>query len=145
MNNKQTSTLYSNSLEIDNLLISKLDNMPFSEMGTRRICLHKDQHSPLHVMLVETKFGEIYKKHRHTDSDEITIIISGELDVRIWTEENNANFYTTYKLNQNNSKALFIKKDMWHQTIGAIPNTKYLEIKLGPFNPNAMQKYSEYI
>lgn len=116
--------------------INTLNSLNFSETGTRRLCFHSSNESLLHVMAVQTREGEIFARHAHLDSDELIVIIQGELRIRVWSNEDDEE-PVTYFLGNNLSKcdcaAICIPRQTFHDTMAVEPNTVYLESKLGPF------------
>ena len=62
--------------------IKKLKSLSFSKTGTKRICLHESEKSKLHVMLICLKKNVKYPFHKHTDSDELIIVIENEVLIK---------------------------------------------------------------
>ena len=112
-----------------------LQNLKFSSSGTRRICLHKNEEAPFHVMLIELAPDVTFPRHKHTDSDELTIVISGQMTIEYWQNENEKKV----KVNLGKyNKAAFIKAGKFHRNSSGKNGCMYLEVKLGPFNPEKM-------
>jgi len=73
-----------NSIKDQHLAL--LASLPYSESGTRRLCFHKSNESNFHVMLVQASPKNPFPRHCHTDSDELTAVICGGLEIELWTE-----------------------------------------------------------
>lgn len=126
-------------LAVDEALLARLADMPFSATGTRRICLHESEASPLHAMVVESVAGNGFPGHYHTDSDEVTITIKGRLEILIWDIDANAK-PTRLVIGDaaGDIKAAFVRKGTTHITKAVGGNCVYLEVKLGPFKKDAL-------
>ncbi len=126
-------------LSVDDDTLSQLATMSFSETGTRRICLHESEASPLHAMLVESVAGSSFPGHYHADSDEVTIVIKGRLEMLVWDKGTNA-APTRLVLGDaaRDIRVAFVRKDLPHVTRVIGSNCVYLEVKLGPFKKDAL-------
>ena len=134
----QMSVKFVQSLGVDTVLLQYLQSLDFSANGTRRVCLHKSETSLLHAMLVESCEAE-YPRHYHSDGDEVTVGIKGQVEVVIW--ENGLDSVPTrlvLGLDSANTRAVFIPRNVPHTTRSLNGSAIYLEIKLGPFNKNAL-------
>lgn len=134
---KNPSLLFVDNNVLDKNLIKKLNSLNFSENGTRRLCFHASNESPLHAMAVQTPAGEVFSRHAHLDSDELIVIIKGELRVRIWLYEDDeepAVYFLGNDLSRCDCAAIFIPRETFHDTMAVHNDTVYLESKLGPFN-----------
>lgn len=124
---------------IDRALVNELAMLEFSATGTRRICLHENEDAPLHIMLVELAPDAAYPRHLHRDSDETTIIVQGKLDVVIWTNGlDQPSTSHRLSLHLGDPTAALIPQSTWHRTTAAESGTVYLEVKGGPFDPDAL-------
>ena len=129
---------------IDNIILDDIstenifNNLEFSSTGTKRICLHENDLSSLHVMLIEISTNTSYPPHSHKDGDEYFFLIYGEIDLLIWLNGKESD-PIKFNINSYNSinKIVKIPKNTIHMTI---PKTKsrYLEIKPGPFDKSNM-------
>jgi len=124
---------------VDEVLIARLEAMPFSVSGTRRICLHESEASPLHAMVVESLDGSSFYSHYHTDSDEVTIAIRGQLEIMVWDKGADA-IPTRLMLGvaAGDIRIAIVRKDTPHTTKAIGGNCVYLEVKLGPFRKDAL-------
>ena len=75
--------------------IKKLKSLSFSKTGTKRICLHESEKSKLHVMLICLKKNVKYPFHKHTDSDELIIVIENEVLIKFLKKERKDVFLST--------------------------------------------------
>jgi cupin fold WbuC family metalloprotein len=127
------------SSAVDEVLLARLAAMPFSASGTRRICLHESEASRLHAMVVESLEGSSFYSHYHSDSDEVIIVIRGQLEILIW--DNGADSLPTYLMlgvEAGDIKIVIVRKDTTHTTKAIGGNCVYLEVKLGPFRKDAL-------
>lgn len=134
-----SSVQFLNALSVDDMLIDELAKLPFTSGGTRRICMHNSELSPLHVMLVESIAGSNFPRHHHADSDELSILIRGKLEVLAW--ENGADAEAIRRVlgpSYAESRAVLLPKNTPHTTKPIGGNCIYLEVKLGPFNKAAL-------
>jgi len=120
-----TSVAFLRALAVDDALIDQLSSLPFSQTGTRRICLHESEASPLHAMLVESKSDVSFPPHFHSDSDEVSVAIVGQLELLVWNEGAD-------------SQVSIVPVGVTHLTKAISENCVYLEVKLGPFEKNAL-------
>jgi len=137
----QDSTVFVNQQSISNNHLSLLASLPFSETGTRRLCFHESNDSLFHVMLVQTSTQKTFPRHCHTDSDEFTTVVTGGLEITIWTEGlQSPPSVLILGSDFSGGHATVIRKGIPHTTRPLTESTVYLEVKLGPFKPNALQK-----
>jgi len=137
----QDSTVFVNQQSISNHHLSLLSSIPFSETGTRRLCFHESDHSPLHVMLVQASTQKTFPRHCHTDSDEFTTVVTGGLEIVIWTEGlQSSPLVLILGSDFSGEHATVIRKGIPHTTRPLTESTVYLEVKLGPFKRNALRK-----
>jgi len=130
---------YSDALLVDQFLIDQLGQLPYSSTGTRRICMHQDERASLHMMLVNSQDGKVFPIHRHTDGDEMTFIIQGEIEIVIFGEDPTAKPEAHIVSTLGGTKAIRIPKNYWHQTRSLSANAIYFEVKTGPFDRSAME------
>jgi len=136
----QDSTVFVNQPFISNSHLSLLASLPFSETGTRRLCFHESDHSLLHVMLVQASTQKAFPRHCHTDSDEFTTVVIGGLEITIWTEGlKSSPSVLILGSDFSGEYATVIPKGTPHTTRPLTESTAYLEVKLGPFNRNALK------
>jgi cupin fold WbuC family metalloprotein len=131
------SVLYLRSESIGADEISRLSALQFSDSGTRRLCLHNDELSELHVMLVEAVADKAFPRHMHDDGAEVIIVIEGNLELRIWNRGLKA-APTVKKCSGNKNSINFIDAKTFHDTRPGDGGCIYLEVKSGPFNPDAL-------
>ena len=134
-----SSVAFINALAVDDGLIDRLSAMPFSATGTRRICLHESEASPLHAMLVEGLDESRFPRHFHSDSDEVTVAVRGKLEILVW----DGGLYESPQkivlgLGDKDTKVAFVPKHTPHVTRALGGNCIYLEVKLGPFKKDAL-------
>jgi len=134
-----SSVRFLNAFSVDDVLIDELAKLPFNSGGTRRICMHSSELSPLHVMVVESTDGSNFPRHHHADSDELSILIRGKLEVLAW--ENGAEAKATRRVlgpSDGECRAVLLPKNTPHTTKPLGGNCIYLEVKLGPFDRDAL-------
>jgi cupin fold WbuC family metalloprotein len=137
----QGSTVFVNQQSITKHHLSLLVALPFSETGTRRLCFHESDHSLFHVMLVQASIQKAFPRHCHTDSDEFTTVVTGGLEITIWTEGlQSSPSVLTLGSDFSGDHATVIRKGTPHTTRPLTESTVYLEVKLGPFKRNALRK-----
>lgn len=104
-----------------------------------RMCFHKDDYSPLQIMLVYHAAAHQVRKHVHSDKDEYIQIIQGDLSVRIYDQ--NGGHVRTLRLSdesRENSGDLFcfVEKNVVHDVVMHCDSV-FLETTSGPFNKNS--------
>ena len=132
------------ALSVDRGLLERLELLPFSITGTRRICLHESETSPLHGMLVESLAGSTFPAHYHADGDEVTVPVCGRLEIMVW--ERGPNEKPTRLVlgsGADDTKIAFIRRNVPHSTKALDDNCVYFEIKLGPFQKDALVPVSD--
>jgi cupin fold WbuC family metalloprotein len=134
-----TSVAFLRALAVDDALIDQLSSLPFSQTGTRRICLHESEASPLHAMLVESKSDVSFPPHFHSDSDEVSVAIVGQLELLVWNEgADKKPERIVLGRGPGNSQVSIVPVGVTHLTKAISENCVYLEVKLGPFEKNAL-------
>jgi len=101
-----------------------------------RFCFHKNDSSPLQVMLVYHAAEHKVRKHVHCEKDEYIQIIQGSLSVRIYDQGGEqVRSLTLSDENHGNSGDLFcfVAKDVGHDVVMHCDSV-FLEITTGPFN-----------
>lgn len=143
VSNDNPSVAFLNALAVDPALIEELSELAFSGTGTRRICLHKSEASLLHVMLVESKPEQSFPAHFHSDSDEVSVAVSGQLEIVVWKDGHGEK---PEKLilggGHGGVPVSLIPKGVTHTTQAVGGNCIYLEVKLGPFLKDALVQVS---
>ena len=133
------SVQFMSALSVDDGLVGKLAAMPFTATGTRRICLHESEVSPLHAMLVESVAGSSFPGHYHSDGDEVTIAVKGRMEILVWDKgADNAPTRLVLGPGEGETKVAFVPKHTPHITQPLGGNCVYLEVKLGPFKKDAL-------
>lgn len=134
-----TSVEFCKALTIDSSLIARLNSLAFSSSGTRRLCLHGSESSSLHVMLVESQGNTPFPCHFHADSDEVTVLIRGRLELSVWDAgKENPPRVLILGGGESESTAAHIPRYTSHMTRAIGGSSTYLEIKLGPFRADAL-------
>ena len=97
--------------------------------------------SLFHVMLVQASTQKAFPRHCHTDSDEFTTVVTGGLEITIWTEGLQSSPSSLILGGDFSGElATVIRKGTPHTTRPLTESTVYLEVKLGPFERNALSK-----
>lgn len=137
MSNKAVEFI--SALAVDQELIDRLSQLSFSPTGTRRICLHESETSALHGMLVESLGGSTFPAHYHSDGDEVTVPVSGRLEIMAW-DRGLAEKPTRLVLGPGpqDAKIAFMRRNVAHTTKALDGNCVYFEVKLGPFKKDAL-------
>jgi len=141
MSNKAVEFI--SALSIDQSLVDRLSQLSFSPSGTRRICVHESETSALHGMLVESVRGSTFPAHYHSDGDEVTIPISGRLEIMAW-DKGPTGKPTRLVLGPGpqDTKIAFLRRNVPHTTKALGGNCVYFEVKLGPFKKDALVQVS---
>jgi len=103
-----------------------LKKLEFSEKGTRRLCLHKNDNSKMHMMLIEIKRNTIYNYHCHTHSDEVVFLIEGQLTYEFINKNK-------FILSEETIKSFIIPQGEFHKVTSGSQGATYIEIINGPF------------
>ena len=120
--------------------IDTLKSLNFSERGTRRLCFHSSNESPLHVMAVQALENYEFIRHAHVNSDELIVVVQGKLRVRVWSAGEDSEpqiHFLGNDLDECDCVAICIPKNTLHDTMVIDVDTVYLESKLGPFEPES--------
>ena len=138
------SVKFIDALVVDDDLIKRLSDMPFTATGTRRICFHKFESSPLHAMLVESKEGSSFPAHYHADGDEVTIAVSGRMELLVWEGGENV-LPTRIVLGSGgcDARIAVVPRRTTHLSRPLSGNCVYFEVKMGPFEKRALVKVDE--
>lgn len=107
-----------------------------------RICVHDSVESELHVMLISCAPNAKYPMHKHENTDELFFIIDGKLTIHqrssavdevesLCLEKRRAT------ADDGGSIGHLVHKQVWHSTEAGSQGAIYLEVKKGPFDPEA--------
>lgn len=118
-------------------LIFKLKNLPFGKTGTRRICIHKDLRSSLHVMMVSLRHKVIFPIHYHKNC-EFIFQIAGKLKIKLKEKK-----IKTVILDKK-KPLLYIDSKQLHSTEALTENCIYLEFTRGPFKRSNSKIVNEF-
>ena len=112
--------------EISGCALDHLESLEYSNTKTRRLCLHKNEEAKLHMMVVDLQANASYKSHNHPKSDEIIILLSGQLTIHF--EEN-----SICSLSVEGTQSLIIPQGENHSVSCGSNGARYIEIIKGPF------------
>jgi cupin fold WbuC family metalloprotein len=107
-----------------------LTEMPFGSNGLRRICLHPNAQSPLHIMMIEANDVMEFPAHSHP-CDEFMMLIRGEMIVTYLSKN------AEKKVELKAGSLLLIPANTIHLVKFLASSTIFYEIKAGPFNENS--------
>lgn len=93
-----------------------------------RICLHKNNQSLLHVMLIKFNKSKINKMHYHKNKNEFYFILKGKLDVIV--KKNTKKIHNILKEND----MIYMESKTIHSVKILTEEVIFLEIRPGPFN-----------
>jgi cupin fold WbuC family metalloprotein len=135
-----TSAIFLNQQSISDYHLELLSSLTYSETGTRRICFHESNQSALHIMLVQATGHKNFPRHRHTDSDEFTTVVRGGLEITAWFDGlKSPPQIVVLGRDFSGEHATLIPRGVPHATRPLSESSIYLEVKLGPFNRDALQ------
>ena len=101
-----------------------------------RICFHKNDASPLQVMLVYHAAEHKVRKHVHCEKDEYIQIIQGSLSVRIY-DQSGEHIRSLTLSDESHEKSgdlfCFVARDVAHDVVMHCDSV-FLEFTSGPFN-----------
>ena len=106
--------------------LNHLNSLKFSETKTRRICLHQNTEAELHMMVVDLKSNSKYKLHSHAKSDEIIILLSGEINVHFKDK-------SVVTLSSTSQQSLIVQQGVEHSVSCGQHGARYIEVIKGPF------------
>lgn len=133
------STVFVRETSIGDHHLQLIASLPYSETGTRRLCFHESNQSDLHVMLVQASPDQTFPRHCHADSDEFTTVLSGGLEISIWSDGLQSQPHVlVLGPDFSGQYAALVPRGVAHTTRPLSEATVYLEVKLGPFNPDAL-------
>ena len=124
------SVRYMPSPSSEDDVMEALTEMPFGSNGLRRICLHPNAQSPLHIMMIEANDVMEFPAHSHP-CDEFMMLIRGEMTVSYLLENEEK------KVELKAGSLLLIPANTVHLVKFLAPSTIFYEIKVGPFNENS--------
>ncbi len=125
-----------NKLFFVRLLKAEADRLNLTQA---RICFHKNDSSPLQVMLVYHAVEHEVRKHAHSEKDEYIQIIQGSLSVRIYDQsgENVRSLRLSDESRENSGDLFcFVAKNVVHDVVMHCDSV-FLETTSGPFNKNS--------
>ena len=106
--------------------LDHLNSLKFSETKTRRICLHENTEAQLHMMVVDLQANAEYKFHRHPKSDEIIILLSGEINIYFKDK-------SVIALTPSSQQSLIVPQGVEHSVSCGENGARYIEVIKGPF------------
>ena len=80
--------------------------------GLARYCFHESEDAELHVMLIAMAGNREYPIHRHTDTDEVLIIIEGEIYLQFYDAHGQPDL--AHKLAARENISVVIDTHRWH-------------------------------
>ena len=95
-----------------------------------RICLHENDDSSLHVMLIKFYKDKNNLLHHHINKCEFYYVLSGKLNIKIKKEKNFEN-----KILKSN-EMLFMKNKIVHSVNPITNKVIFIEVRPGPFKKN---------
>lgn len=135
--NINESVSFMNFSSIDNSAFAALQLLPFNINGSRRICLHDSDASNFHVMLVELAPDRVFPYHCHLDSDELSVLLSGSMDIRV-LRDRYVDVFDLISLNACRQVSSYIKRGTFHSNLVGPSGAIYVEAKAGPFDKKSM-------
>lgn len=105
-----------------------------------RYCFHAHEDAELHVMLIALAGNREYPIHRHTDTDEVLVIVEGEITLQFYDDRGRPDI--THKLTASENISIIIDIHRWHSVRAGGSGASFLEVKRGPFVQNAVQYMS---
>jgi cupin fold WbuC family metalloprotein len=114
-----------------------------------RICFHREDSSPLHIMLILERRGLFYPPHVHQNRDELHYVYEGVLEIH--KLDNIGNSIESSTNEAESSTFSSISSGTPHLTIPRTEIVVYLEVKNGPstnftnevFSPALLNKLGE--
>ena len=103
-----------------------LDQLEYSATKTKRLCLHKDEESELHLMIVDLKAGAKYPFHSHDSSDEIIILMNGSITILFEDDKE-------VELSTGSQRSLIVEQGRKHAVTCGDKSARYIEVIKGPF------------
>jgi cupin fold WbuC family metalloprotein len=102
-----------------------------------RVCFHASESSDMHVMTIGLGPNVAYPIHRHIDTDEWYLVLTGQLNVSKF--DGDLNLYQNFMLTSlgtqdtQSSYGLMVEKTIWHSTTSGPTGCIFLEVRKGPF------------
>ena len=122
-----------NCLNFDGIFNSSKNNLikiikKIENKKNVRICLHKNNQSSLHIMLIKFNKSKINKMHYHKNKNEFYFILKGKLDVIV--KKNTKKIHNILKEND----MIYLESKTIHSVKILTEEVIFLEIRPGPFN-----------
>ena len=107
-----------------------------SERKQSRICLHKTNNDPIHIMYICHLKNCKVRIHKHTDFPEWLIFLKAKANILYFNEDGKE--LKRIRINTENNSPIFhfIPKDIFH-TLKFDDDSFFIEVKQGPFNKEA--------
>ena len=137
---KKNSSKLLDSLDL--IFLNKLKND--NNQKSARICLHPNESSKIHQMLIYQGKNKPTIPHKHLDKDESLYLLKGKLDIIFFDKV--LEITNIIKLNEFGNKGIFycdIPKNIFHTSI-YYQDCIFLEISKGPFIKKNMIKVNKY-
>ncbi len=113
--------------------IQALDRLEFSKTGTKRLCLHENLESELHVMLIRMEKNNKFSFHKHMHSDEFVILMEGDLTYTFEDE-------SIISLYEDGNISLIIPCGVIHSVSTGKKGALFVEVIKGPFKKENIKK-----
>lgn len=124
----QDESCFVTSQLIDNLIQKALDH----PLKKYRFCLHHNQESTLHEMVIVTTKYDMKYPDKHLYTTESNILLKGKLLVVFFEE--NGEIQKAFIMESEDLFYYRCGKNQYHMTIPLTDVAVYIEIKEGPFN-----------
>ena len=125
---KNSSSSYEFS-SISDESLDKLSKLAYSPKLSRRLCLHDNNDSNLHMMVIDLKPNAFYDFHKHSESDEIVILLEGKIFYSFESRD-------SIELELSKKRSVIIKEGQKHSVQAGPEGARFIEIIRGPFDPN---------
>ena len=117
-----------------------MHNAQFSPKKRARVCLHEDDDSDIHVMLISLDKQSVIPTHKHSDRPEFYILLNGHVRISIFAE--NGLVDRTIELEYPSETKIFtfyMPKGVWHSLQVLSESCLVLEVTSGPFKRSATE------
>ena len=117
----------------------RAEQMALASGSIYRICFHKNEQQPLHVMLIGLPPNTSYPIHCHYLKEELYLVYKGDMTLFTYGSKESPDDSDVQKIHidsSGNCQGYLMHSMLWHSMTAGSYGVVFMEIKTGPFKQN---------
>jgi len=105
--------------------------------------IHESSQDVIQRYLVAAKFDSYFRPHRHKSRFELAFVLRGKFDLLVFDDK--AIVTERISLGPGSGNSGFeLPPDVWHTWIPMVGDSVFLEVKQGPYDPQAAAEFADW-